>query len=92
MLAESLKSRLVSNNNQLSANKYSPACLIPCLTQIPTMKNLTFKKSITERNMSALVLVRGITSVFKGQSVHVLITLLEECIDFLKISSCIKAI
>lgn len=56
------------------------------------MKNLTFKKYITECNISALVLVRSITTVFKGQAVHVLIMSLEECIDFLKISSCIKAI
>lgn len=92
MLAESLKSRLVSNNNQFSANKYSLACLILCPTQIPTMKNLTFKKYITACNISTLVFVRSITTVFKGQAVHVLIISLGECIDFLKIFSCIKAI
>lgn len=92
MLAESLKSRLVSNNNQFSANKYSLACLLLCPSEIPMMKNLTFKKYITECNISALVLVRSITTVFKGQSVHALIMSLKECIDFLKTSSCIKAI
>lgn len=92
MLTESLKSRLVSNNNQFSANKYSSACLILCPTQIPKMKNLAFKKYITECAISALVFVRNITAVFKGQPVHVLIMSLKECTDFLKISSCIKAI
>lgn len=92
MLAESLKSRLVSNNNQFSANKYSSACLILCPPQIPMKKNLTFKKYITEGNISALVLVRSITTVFKGQSVRILIISLKEFTDFLKISSRIKAI
>lgn len=88
MLTESLKSRLVSNNNQFSANKYSSACLILCPTQIPRMKNLAFKKYVTECTISASVFIRNITAIFIGQPVMSL----KEYTDFLKISSCIKAI